>query len=333
MRKLTHTIVVATTIFALTACGGSSGSGPEAGGDSGSSENYPNSQIKMVIPYSPGGATDVIFRTYLPYVEEELGQTIVPVNMPGATSTIGSREVKNAEPDGYTILASHDVLITAELSGVVDYSFDAFEPVALLTQTPNIATVSAQTNWSNAEEFAQYVKNNPGEVTWGMTPGSTSHFFVQTMADKMGITTGEELKLITYEGTGPAITGVQAGDIDGTMTNYTSAKSQFDSGTFEPIGVAWDERLKEMPDAATFEEQGIDMVNATSRGIFAPEGTPKGIVTKLEEAFRTATENPELQEKLQNFGTLVNFMPSGEYVEFLNDQEQALSKTAKNMDF
>jgi tripartite-type tricarboxylate transporter receptor subunit TctC len=91
--------------------------------------NYPDEQIRLVIPYSPGGATDIIFRLVATELEDELGVAVVPVNMSGASATIGSREVRNADPDGYTILGSHDVIAAAYLSGVVDYSFDAFEPI------------------------------------------------------------------------------------------------------------------------------------------------------------------------------------------------------------
>jgi len=125
-------LLISMVLVGVIGCGASDSkpeekAAPEAkSSESSKTEGYPKQQIKMIIPYGPGGATDIIFRRIAAAAEKHLGQNIVPVNMQGASSTIGSREVKNATPDGYTILASHDVIATAYLAGVVDYSFEAF---------------------------------------------------------------------------------------------------------------------------------------------------------------------------------------------------------------
>ena len=103
--------------------------------------DYPEQDIRLIIPYGPGGATDIIFRLVSQEAEQHLGASIVPVNMAGAGATLGSRNVKDATPDGYTLLGSHDTIALSKLAGTVDYSYDAFEPIALLTQTINIPTI------------------------------------------------------------------------------------------------------------------------------------------------------------------------------------------------
>ncbi len=103
-------------------------------------QDFPEREIQLIIPYGPGGATDIIFRLIAAEAEQYLGATIVPVNVAGAGATRGSRQVLEAEPDGYTLLGSHDTIALSKLAGMVDYSYDAFEPVALLTQTINIPT-------------------------------------------------------------------------------------------------------------------------------------------------------------------------------------------------
>ncbi|UTR12108.1 tripartite tricarboxylate transporter substrate binding protein [Evansella sp. LMS18] len=329
MKKIIGAGILAFSLFAVTACGDTNGGG---NGEVAAHENYPEEQIRMIIPYSAGGATDIVFRLFASKAEEHLGESIVPVNMPGATSTVGSREVKDADPDGYTILASHDVIALAKLSGVVDYSFEAFEPVANLTQTPNIATVHSEYGWETAEEFADYVKANPGEVTWGMTAGSTSHFFAVQMMQELGIEEGE-MRLIGYEGTSDAITATQAQDIHGVMTNVTSAQGHLEEGTFATLGVAHEERLAGIPDEPTFTEQGFEMTHKTSRGIFAPEGTPDEVVDKLVDAFQKAAEDPELQEEIEELGSLVEFTTGDAYKEFLNNLESDLEELADTMDF
>lgn len=326
LKKICFLLLV-SLLMILAACNSSessSGSGTASG-------DFPKKQIKMIIPYGPGGATDIIFRLIASHAEEYLGQTIVPVNMEGASSTIGSREVKNADPDGYTILASHDVIHTAKIAGIVDYSFEAFEPIALLTQTPNIPTVHADSGWKDVNDLIDYIKGNPGKVKWSHTPGSTDHFFAIQLLEAAGLD-NDAIRLINYEGTGEQINALLAKQIDVSMTNYTSGKSYYGNG-FVPLGVAYEKRLKELPDLPTLAEQGIDMENATSRGIFAPKGTPEEVIVKIEEAFKKATESSEVQEKIAELGSLIKFMPHNEYKPWLDDLQVKLDGLAENMEF
>jgi tripartite-type tricarboxylate transporter receptor subunit TctC len=252
--------------------------------------------------------------------------------MKGASSTVGSRYVKDADTDGYTILASHDVIATAYLSGVVDYSFEAFEPIALLTQTINIPTVNKELGVKTIQEFAEYVKANPGKVKWSMTPGSTDHFFAVQLQHELGLTP-EQMPLIGYEGTGPQVTALVANEIQGAMTNIPSGKAYFEEGTFVPLAIAHDERLAILPDTPTMQEQGVDMVNATSRGLFAPKGTPEEIIIKIEEAFKKALEDPEMKRKIEEEqGSIARFIPNKEYKSFLDDLQARLNELAKSMD-
>ncbi|MEC5423306.1 tripartite tricarboxylate transporter substrate binding protein [Virgibacillus sp. C22-A2] len=330
MKKINFLLLVLLLII-VAGCSSSAGSTESNDSETASSGDYPKQQIKMIIPYGPGGATDIIFRLIASHAEQYLGQTIVPVNMEGASSTNGSRQVKNSTPDGYTILASHDVIHTAHLAGVVDYSFDAFEPIALLTQTPNILTVHADSGWKDINGFLDYVKSNPGEVKYSHYPGTTDHFFIAQLMDAAGLEE-DEIKLIGYEGTGEQINALLAKQIDSAMTNYTSGQAYF-GNEFVPLGVAYEEKLEGIPNIPTFAEQGIDMENATSRGIFAPEGTPEEVIIKIEEAFQKALDDPEVQEQIAELGSIVYFKPHDEYKSWLDDLQERLDNLAKNMDF
>jgi tripartite-type tricarboxylate transporter receptor subunit TctC len=293
--------------------------------------SYPERQIRLVIPYSPGGATDIIFRLVAQEMEKDLGVTIVPVNMPGASTTLGSREVRDAEPDGYTILGSHDVIATTYITGVVDYSFEAFAPISLITQTPNIATLNADVGVKTLADLKNYVSEHPGELTWGITPGSTSHFFVAMMLEALDLPP-DSLRLIDYEGTGSALAALQRGEIAGTMANYTSARAQIEEGTFFPLAVAGTERLPQLPDTATFIESGYDLEHATSRGLFAPKDTPKPIVDRLAKALHAASQSPEFKAKIESeLGSIVRYLPPAEYTEFVQRVQENLSRTASQV--
>jgi tripartite-type tricarboxylate transporter receptor subunit TctC len=301
------------------------------GGDAEDNE-YPSEGLTFVIPYEPGGGTDIIFRAAITQLEEEIGQPVVPRNVPGASATNGSREVKDSEPDGYTLLGTHETVIQTNIAGVSDYSYDAFEPVALLTETPIIATVGADTGWESADDFAQEVRDNPGEISWGVTTGSTSHFFAQMMLDELDLP-ADSLNFVNYVGTTDALTAVQSGEVAGVYADSAAAESQFESGAVTSIGVAHTERLEALPDAETFEEQGYDFTYSTARGVFAPEGTPPEIVEQLSDALEVVANDPEFEEQVAGFGTETSFLPHDEYEAYLEELEERYNELAEDMTF
>jgi len=295
--------------------------------------DYPEQDVRLIIPYGPGGATDIIFRLISQEAEKTLGESIVPVNMAGAGATLGSRDVKDADPDGYTVLGSHDTIALSKLAGTVDYSYDAFEPVALLTQTINIPTAHSDHPVQSADEIADYVSENPGDVRFSMIPGSTDHFFWAQFFQEAGIEM-DDVRLVGYPDTGEQVSALMAEEVDFAMFNLPSGGSYFEDGSFRPLGIAHPERLESMPDVETLREQGIEMDHSTSRGIFAPKGTPQEVIDTIAEAYGEALENEEVQSRIENeFGSVVQFLAGEDYHEFLEDNEAALSAAAENIEF
>lgn len=295
--------------------------------------DYPEQDIRLIIPYGPGGATDIIFRLISQEAEQYLGESIVPVNMAGAGATLGSRNVKDASPDGYTLLGSHDTIALSKLAGTVDYSYDAFEPIALLTQTINIPTAHANHEVQSADEIADYVRENPGQVRFSMIPSSTDHFFWAQFFQEAGIDMAD-VRLVGYPDTGEQVSALMAEEIDFAMFNLPSGGSFFENDTFRALGIAHPERLESMPDVATLRELGIAMDHSTSRGIFAPKGTPQEVLDTIAEAYGQALENEEVKSRIENeFGSVVRFLAGDDYLEFLDENEAALSAAAENIDF
>ena len=295
--------------------------------------DYPEQDIRLIIPYGPGGATDILFRLISQEAEKTLGESIVPVNMAGAGATLGSRNVKDADPDGYTLLGSHDTIALSKLAGTVDYSFDAFEPIALLTQTINIPTAHANHPVQSADEIADYVSENPGQVRFSMIPSSTDHFFWAQFFQEAGIDMAD-VRLVGYPDTGEQVSALMAEEVDFAMFNLPSGGAFFEDGTFRALGIAHPERLDSMPDVPTLREQGIEMDHSTSRGIFAPKGTPQDVVDTIANAYEQALENEEVQSRIENeFGSVVRFLAGEDYQAFLDENEAALSAAAENIDF
>ncbi len=295
--------------------------------------DFPTQDIRLVIPYGPGGATDIIFRLISQEAERDLGVSIVPVNMAGAGATLGSRNVKDSRPDGHTLLGSHDTIALSKLAGMVDYSYDAFEPIALLTQTINIPTAHANHEVQSADQIADYVRENPGRVRFSMIPSSTDHFFWAQFFQEVGIDMAD-VRLVGYPDTGEQVSALMAEEIDFAMFNLPSGGAFFEDGTFRPLGVAHPERLDSLPDVPTLRELGIEMDHSTSRGIFAPKGTPQEVLDIIAAAYGQALENENLQSRIENeFGSVVRFLAGDDYLEFLEENEAALSAAAENIDF
>ncbi|HDZ48119.1 MAG TPA: tripartite tricarboxylate transporter substrate binding protein [Halomonas sp.] len=295
--------------------------------------DYPEQDLRLIIPYGPGGATDILFRLISQEAEKTLGESIVPVNMAGAGATLGSRNVKDADPDGYTLLGSHDTIALSKLAGTVDYSFDAFEPVALLTQTINIPTSHVNHEVQSADEIADYVRENPGQVRFSMIPSSTDHFFWAQFFQEAGIDMAD-VRLVGYPDTGEQVSALMAEEIDFAMFNLPSGGAFFEDGTFRALGIAHPERLESMPDVPTLRELGIEMDHSTSRGIFAPKGTPRDVLDTLADAYGQALENEQVQSRIENeFGSVVRFLAGEDYQAFLDENEAALSAAAENIDF
>lgn len=293
-------------------------------------QKYPERPIKLVIPYSPGGATDAVFRSFAENAKKYLEQPLVVVNMPGGAATIGSRYAYASEPDGYLLFGGHNAMATTYVTGLVDFSYFDFEPIALLTSTPNIATINPDYNdWGTMADVIKYAKENPGEVNWSVNMNSTDHFFIAELFDAIG----EDINifnLIGMEGTGGQVTALLGGHIDGCMANVASADKYVKAGELKFVGVAWPERLDAAPDIPTMDEIGITkFVNSTDRGLLVPKGTPDYVIEKIKEVAQKVCKDPAFIEVMNNMGILINFKVGDDYIRFLKDDLDAKQRAVK----
>lgn len=342
MKRLQLVGMLVLCLILITACsnnsvssgGSNSGTGSAAGSAKETSTKFPEKPVKMVIPYPPGGGSDVLFRLVASYAEKHLGKPIVPVNMAGASATIGSRYVKDAAPDGYTILGSHQVVAAAQHTGIVDYGFSSFEGIAQITSTPHIPAVtkefSQKNNVKNMTDFINYVKKNPGKVIWAYTVGSEDHYTIASLLDKAGVDT-KSLKYVNYPGTGPQYAAMVANQVEGMVADYASGKGYFESGDLVPLGIVNTERDAALPNVPTMIEQGIDFSLPVSRGMFAPKGTPAEILDVLDNAYEKALADPELQKKIKDLGSNPKFVPHDEFSTFVKDLDAEMAKLADKM--
>lgn len=264
--------------------------------------NWPNRPVTMVIPYPPGGTSDVVGRNLAQRLREELGQTFIAENKAGAATAIGATAVARAPKDGYTVLLSAGTTFTVipHLNDKLQYKLEDFEPVAAVCTVPFAFVVKKDFPAKDLREYIAYGKANPGKINNATNgQGSMVHLLGEMIA------TGLDLKMtqVHYKGAAPATMDMIAGIVDSNVEALTSAVPNVNAGQYRALAVLSNERQPLMPDVPTFKELGYpSIVGETWYAVFAPVGTPKPIVDKLNAALRKITTSPGFAESMRKIG-------------------------------
>lgn len=287
--------------------------------------DIPCSTARLIVPWKPGGDTDLVFRIVLDAVNSSgFKPTLQQVSISGQSGNKGAKEVKDAKPDGCTLLAIHESQITTYLAGRADFTWDAFEPVSLLTYTPSVIGSHADVPYDDMAGLIAFAKKNPGAVKVGVTTGSTSQF-VNLLIEEA---TGTEFKYVPYEGTRDRLTALLTKTIDIGEMNILTAKQYITEGTMKALGIATEERDPILPDLKTLKEQGIDVVYGLNRGVVAPKGTPADVIAHYAAAFEAAMKSDKVKKALDEKGTWIVYKGPDEYRAFFEKSYADSEKVA-----
>lgn len=279
--------------------------------------NWPDKPVRLVVPFTPGGSTDILARAMGQRLSETFGQPFIIDNRPGAGGTLGSEQVFRAAPDGQTLMMGHIGTLACNPTLYRNLSFDTaqFVPVALVANVANFLVV---TNGSPARDVPSLIalaKSKPGELTFGSGGnGSAAHIAMVAFNEA----TGTEMTHVPYRGTGPMMTDLIAGTIQLTMTGGPPALPPVRAGQLRALGISSLERLPAANDIPTVAEQGVPGFQALQwYGIVAPPGTPAAIVDKLNAACnQTLTEAP-FRARLETEGATANPMTPAQFGDYI----------------
>lgn len=267
---------------------------------------FPNRYITMVVPFAPGGSTDVIGRIIADGMSEELGQRIVIENVAGAGGTTGSIRVMRANPDGYTILVGHMGTHASSFSLYSKVKYDPrsdFQPIGLAASAPIVVFTRKDFPADNLKDFIQYLKKSGDSVKVGHSGvGSNAHLTCMLLSTIVGVKPTE----IAYRGNAPLMTDLLAGQIDYSCDQVLTVAPQVDGGTIKAIVVAGPIRSNVLPNVATTVESGLAEYQADAwSAIFAPAGTPDDIANRLNQAYAKALDNPNVIKRLTELGAVI----------------------------
>jgi tripartite-type tricarboxylate transporter receptor subunit TctC len=265
----------------------------------------PCSTAKLIVPWSPGGGTHVLFSIFEKTIQQlDVTPKIKVVTIPGQGGNKGAKEALKAKADGCTLFAIHQSAITSFLNGRVNFSYEAFDTVALLTDTPDIYGASGQSPWNNFAEFKKAALAAPGTIRVGATFGSTSQFAFLILEEK----TGMKFKYVPYDGTRQRMTALLTGAISLGALNVATGRKYFESGELKGFVIASDKRDPAFPKLPTLKELGVDMVYSLKRGIVAPKGTPRDVIDHWAGIFKKAAEDESLKKQMVAKGTGVKWV-------------------------
>ena len=266
---------------------------------------FPNKPIHIVIPFPPGGSTDVLGRLLGASMSNNLGQSVIVENTGGAGGTIGATKVARSPADGYTLLFHNMAHASAPaLYSKLPYNpIQDFEPIGIVTEVPMILVARKNFPGNNLSDVLAYAKTNGDKLNFANAGvGATS----QLCEALLKSATGSKWTSIPYKGTGPALNDLLGGQVDFICDQPASTISHIKAGNLKPIAVATKNRLKILPQVATFSESGLPGFELTVwHGLYAPKGTPKEAVDRLATSLRDTLKDPVIIERYQDMSASI----------------------------
>jgi tripartite-type tricarboxylate transporter receptor subunit TctC len=296
-------------------------------------DTWPAKPVRIVVPYAPGGAVDVVTRKMAQKLTEQTGQTFFVENRAGGTGTIGTQQVAKAEADGYTLLANdttYSLLPHIFRKLPFDHAHDLV-PVAAYVFAPMGLAVNAQSRFKTLQDLVAEAKANPNKITYGSGgAGTTPHF----ASEALGIAAGVKLMHVPFKGAAEATQAVLSNTIDMQIASTTGLMGNVRGGKMRLLAVSGDKRLAALPAVPTFREAGVPwngVLNWT--GLWAPKGTPPAVLARLEKEIATAMATPDMKSFAEGMGAEPKQVGSEAFGKMLKESTEAWGKVATNTAF
>jgi tripartite-type tricarboxylate transporter receptor subunit TctC len=282
-------------------------------------QTFPDRPLTIVVPFSPGGVSDITARPLQIGLSADLGQSVIIENKGGAGGAIGMAAAAKAKPDGHTLLMALPSMITIPISDRINgressFQMNQFRPIARLTADPTVLAVRADSPWNNLADFVREVRRNPGKISY-----SSSGIYGTTHVAMEILSNSANLKMIhvPFTGGGQQVTALLSGQVHATMQTPGAIAPHLAAGKLKVLGTLSAERVPSMPQILTVKEQGFEGEFYLWTGLFVPVGTPDAVVNRLRDAVKKAAAHPSFLQAMNNLNTPIQFLDASDFANFL----------------
>ena len=284
---------------------------------------WPKQSVRFVVPFAPGGTSEIVARTIANELSKQLGQTVYVENKGGGAGLPAMQDVAKAVPDGHTIILGHVGSLAVNPYIFPNQPYDVnkdFVPVTLLAKVPNLFVIHPDVPANNFKEFVAYAKRNPGKLNYGSAGNASAGHLAM---EYLKLVTGMFITHIPYRGTGPQLTDLLAGRTQASSAGLPALLPHIKSGKLKAIAVGTPQRLPALPDVPTVAEMGFkDFETSQWYGILAPAGTPRDIVKRLQEESLKALKSNSVTERFASDSAVGGGGPPEEFAAFIAQQQK-----------
>lgn len=280
--------------------------------------DYPEKSVALIVPFPPGGRSDLTARIVAEYLAKHLGQPAVVVNKPGAGGVLGAKEVAGASPDGYTLGFFSTAVVTAQYTVPTPTNLAEYAAISVVNIDPMAMAVKYDAPWKTMADVVKYARQNAGKLRVGMIPGASAQIFAGGVAKAANI----KVVYVPFKGDADGVAALAGGHIDAHVAVPVSYKALSEAKKVRIVGVGAEKRVAPYEEIPTFRENGVDLVIGSFHIVFAPKGTPADVQTKLAAALGRAMKEPELRKRMTSANLGVAYMDQKQTAQFLAQQDR-----------
>ena len=298
-----------------------------------SAQNYPDQPLTIVVPFTPGGVSDITARPLAAAMSTNLGQSIVIENKGGAGGAIGMAAAARAKPDGYTLMMALPSMITIPISDRISgrastFQINQFKPIARLTADPTVLAVRADSPWKTLADFVRDARAKPGTISYSSSGlYGTTHVAMEILANAANL----KMVHVPYSGGGLQINALLGGHVDATMQTPGAIAGQITGGKLRVLAAMSKDRVASLPDVPTAAELGYKGEFYLWTGLFAPANTPEPVVNRLRASVKEATNHTIFKSAMSGLNTPIHYLDSDDFARFIAEDTKRLDTVLTSM--